>query len=467
MRANGPAARALVVLLVLSGLTPSIGEARALPPGCGPLIERPAIGLSCAVPGGYQVPVGTGWLFTHGPDPVPEIEYSKIPFVSRRRPSCATRPDVEFHARLLYVRPHDRPNRFGRMAPQVVAMVEQVNAWLYTNARRRDRKLDMRVLCSGGRVSVRHVVTQTDLEDTSFSTVVNDLFAQGYNDPLAKYWIWFDGRFTGAPGGQGSFANDDSPSATNRSNLGGQYAITWGIPGAGGASVMMHENGHNMGAVATSAPRTTGAGHCVDGEDVMCYNDRGAYAAKYDRARCDLPYYDCGYDDYFNPRPRRGSYIARHWNIGSPVNRFVAGCMYRNEILTAPAPADDPEARLDEVSDASPQDPGIDPLRIFSRAHSVPRSCWSRPFAASAILRPPTSYASISDSLATGVVNFAFAFVPAAVAADVDVCWYKRSRLLRCHGSGMAEVGTVPRGATKVRVIARKQAPLVYALNAV
>jgi hypothetical protein len=40
--------------------------------------------------------------------------------------------------------------------------------------------------------------------------------------------------------------------------------------------------------------------------------------------------YDCGHDDYFNPKPPAGSYLATHWNIYD--NAFLAPC-------TAIAPA--------------------------------------------------------------------------------------------------------------------------------
>lgn len=93
----------------------------------------------------------------------------------------------------------------------------------------------------------------------------------------------------------------------------------------------VHEASHTMGAVQLSAPHSSGAGHCHDGMDVMCYADNGGQA-RFDPNVCprlavtwvgpEMPY-DCGADDYFHPAPAAESHLATHWNVGSPLNRWI------------------------------------------------------------------------------------------------------------------------------------------------
>ena len=70
-------------------------------------------------------------------------------------------------------------------------------------------------------------------------------------------------------------------------------------------------------------------GHCWQGADVMCYTEDGgaAHAMQYDCPRVGgaIPQaYDCGRDDYFNPAPPAGSYLATHWNVYDSA--FLAPC---------------------------------------------------------------------------------------------------------------------------------------------
>jgi hypothetical protein len=88
----------------------------------------------------------------------------------------------------------------------------------------------------------------------------------------------------------------------------------------------MHENGHNQGAVQYGAPHSTGTGwHCWDEIDVMCYSpDGGNLHQQGTETLCsDREYFDCGYNDYFDSNPEPGEYLATHWNLGSPLNKFI------------------------------------------------------------------------------------------------------------------------------------------------
>ena len=94
---------------------------------------------------------------------------------------------------------------------------------------------------------------------------------------------------------------------------------------------------HNLGAVQWGAPHSTQPagqsnpqfGHCWQGADVMCYVESAGASHAMQNDCAALPgaipqTYDCGRDDYFNPAPAAGSYLATHWNTYDNV--FLASC---------------------------------------------------------------------------------------------------------------------------------------------
>jgi hypothetical protein len=129
---------------------------------------------------------------------------------------------------------------------------------------------------------------------------------------------------------------------------------------------ILHEMTHNMGGVQRSAPHSSTVGHCWDGWDVMCYADGGPTPMSYPCASLTgvmAKTYDCGGDDYFNPDPPTGNWLATHWNVYASA--FLAGCTsvapacgevdgtpLQPPVSTAP-PAVSGTARLGEVLTAS------------------------------------------------------------------------------------------------------------------
>ena len=77
----------------------------------------------------------------------------------------------------------------------------------------------------------------------------------------------------------------------------------------------VHELFHTLGAVQLSAPHSDGAGHCTDTPSVMC----GGYGVVSVPAcaAVKVQVLDCGLDDYWNPAPAQGSYLATHDNIAT------------------------------------------------------------------------------------------------------------------------------------------------------
>jgi hypothetical protein len=129
-------------------------------------------------------------------------------------------------------------------------------------------------------------------------------------------------------GGQGSLASNDSPSTSTNPNNGSwaRYSmirLSTTFDATRLALLFQHETGHNMGAVQNSAPHTSGAFHCYETNDIMCYNDGGSYftgggtlvSVCPDLSSIGLYVFDCGGDDYYNAAPPPHSYLADHWNV--------------------------------------------------------------------------------------------------------------------------------------------------------
>jgi hypothetical protein len=117
--------------------------------------------------------------------------------------------------------------------------------------------------------------------------------------------------------------------------------------------------------VLPHAPHATSYGHCTDGYDVMCYADGGSSAAPYTNTSCPqltgaqagmTQTYDCGRDDYFNPSPAAGSYLATHWNVYDSA--FEASCDSLGGACTGAAP---PEAQPQDTVPAEDPPTGDEP----------------------------------------------------------------------------------------------------------
>lgn len=143
----------------------------------------------------------------------------------------------------------------------------------------------------------------------------DELFLRGYDDPNRAYLVFVE---EGPACGAGTIiVDDDADPRRNENNARRAPAFSridepcWGL-------VEAHELGHNLGAVQPSSPHGTEAGHCTDGRDAMCYRDGSATGERYEQSSCPDAVWayllDCNGDDYFNPVPRPGSYLDRHWN---------------------------------------------------------------------------------------------------------------------------------------------------------
>lgn len=277
-------------------------------------------GWSCPVPGGWEVLLDDGTrLLTHGPDPAPPaMEPDVVAASAATPPTCVQNGTVQPMSLLIYAVPADRTDRYDAVKSQLRALINESNGRLRAEAARYSFSTNYIFACDAdGLVSVAHARLPTTTADDDFSSIVRDLRNQGYGQSHVKHWVWYDASVSGI-GGQGHFWSDDRLAANNANNNGGQFALTYGYFSS---RILMHENGHNMGAVQNSAPNSSGGAHCNDGYDVMCYADGGSKSA-YRTDACNYEAYDCGGNDYFNPHPPAGSYLASHWNLAHRYNKW-------------------------------------------------------------------------------------------------------------------------------------------------
>lgn len=174
------------------------------------------------------------------------------------------------------------------------------------------------------------------------------------NGDAIKYLIFalkpdngFDRGFPlgGREGSFGEYSQDPQKSRLNRNatrtglaNIVG-YLPSVPFSGKWATYVPLHELLHTFGATqggftlsTPRAPYSSYNGHCVDGNDLMCYEDGGGHApwGKYSETRCPAPYttvsiaIDCKYDTFFNGAPPTGTWLAEYWDVAGPENPFLA-----------------------------------------------------------------------------------------------------------------------------------------------
>ncbi|MGH8573491.1 MAG: hypothetical protein ACREX8_13090, partial [Gammaproteobacteria bacterium] len=245
--------------------------------------------------------------------------------------------------KVVYAYPKGAPDRFDLykdLIQQDVALTRSAVA--AASGGRKTIRFDMGTDCPGG--GARYVDIQT-------MALPHDAAWYGVDPESAATTIWSEvrrslglrGRWNAtlyvdgvSPGGAAGIASqplDETKGPSNDANLGGQSAFVFGDGSPEfsprRSQVFVHETIHTLGAVQDGAPHSTGLGHCFDGADVMCYDDGGPTAPQpRPEPTCAGPLrIDCGGDDYFSPRPARGSYLARHWNLfDSAFMCPVPGC---------------------------------------------------------------------------------------------------------------------------------------------
>jgi chitodextrinase len=301
-----------------------------------------------------------GTVLTHGPDYVesavdarptelPTRMVAAIRHASKADILCV--PASERHVRLVYAIPADGEDRSAQVIPALRQSAYEMSAVIDNEARSVSPTAGRRVrmLCDGNGDAVvetyRLRSTQSTLLAGGFSSVITEVHASAgtvKSTGTLRYLVYYDADL-GSFSGIGQLYNDDAPAVNNYNNSGGMVALQDNSSGTDAPSwyVLLHESTHNMGGVQNSAPDASGFGHCIDGIDVECYEDGSGL---YTETTCaTLMQYDCDHDSYFNPAPAGGSYLATHWNVGSPTNGYL-------DAFAAPADTTAPSAPTNLVA---------------------------------------------------------------------------------------------------------------------
>ncbi len=268
-----------------------------------------------------------------------------------RDPDCAPSAS-SYHTQVLYGHPATKPSNKTQLADRIRSAVRKMNGIVHERGLQTSNnnvRLDYEVRCTAsGGIDIEEFKDRDGSGSSdSFASVVQAAKSAGFDRTNVKYLIFWDSVVRNSRGdpicGQGELRYDSSRSVQNANNhgtnpyltFGGSQATT-GVQAEYGVMykyddnhacfsgyTASHESGHTMGAVQQDAPHSTGAGHCFDESDRLCYDDGGPRGAREDLIfPCAVERWDCGADDYFDAGASSG-YLGSHWNLGWEQNRFL------------------------------------------------------------------------------------------------------------------------------------------------
>ncbi|MEV4416859.1 hypothetical protein [Catellatospora sp. NPDC049609] len=274
-------------------------------------------------------------MCTHGPDPAPaglDVKRSVAPLPARKAtaaaPSalavCEGDGTSGRRVEVLYVR--GSTSRYSQYLETFRQLAEQVDVIFNESARATGGERHVRYVTENVGGQCRPVVRDVQIPDAALNAndwapLLNAVKAAGYTRTDRKYLQFVDARVYCGIGG---FAGDTRKSDANRSNSGPEYARA--DSGCWTAGVAAHELGHTLGAVNNNAPNASGAAHCVDEYDVMCYKDGPNVVLRYSCPNQALDNrLDCNHDDYYHTDPPAGSYLAQYYNVADNLFLIKGG----------------------------------------------------------------------------------------------------------------------------------------------
>lgn len=290
-------------------------------------------------------------LCTHGADHAPATlaDGAGSP-VPRKSVTCLGDGRSGQRVQVLYVHGSNHGPASSALRSDIRSWAEQVEWTVWASARGHGGDRRVRWQTSACAVQVTsQVVSSAALLD--FGTMVKELRSRGYKRSDRSYLAFVH---SGAYCGIATAPRDDSRTSNRADRTPGYARVDrgcWDTGDKGYHSIAAHELMHTLGAVQRSAPNATSGAHCTDEHDLLCYddgtggsvrivckdNDSSTYGSgdRYDRLL------DCRGDDYFNPSPRSGSYLTRHWNTADSA-RLHDPTQRASQSSPRPSPTGDP-----------------------------------------------------------------------------------------------------------------------------
>src|SRR3954453_6300423 len=264
-------------------------------------------------------------------------------------------PASQKQIKVVYAYGSDAPDDSAQWRDALQTNVSRIEQFLaLQTGGRRALRFDMGTVCGPQYVDIQDVHLPSDRtayvsgsDDQNFYAVADDVAAALGTGAPRDVFILADGLTADDPDpahddgvngvwGIAEVSPADTAGSSNYANGGGLTGMmltprsttphSWDWQ----PTVMLHEITHNLGGVQQSAAHSTPFVHCWDGSDVMCYPDGSSGSQPYTSGVCPtiqgaIPQtYDCGHNDYFNPDPAPGTYLATHWNVYTSA--FMGSC---------------------------------------------------------------------------------------------------------------------------------------------
>jgi hypothetical protein len=246
--------------------------------------------------------------------------------------------------KVIYAYPTDVGNRLATYGPVIQTGIRYA-AELVAGESGNTKSLRFDIGTDAGPGCVDIQTVPLNLPASAYTAVPSQTFTLIRTELLARvlgqagqrnFLVYADGIKVPNVGGEAQVRNDDSAAGLQQ-GLGGLWGILYGrggtdffgsgtqfAPGTTSRThvdIALHEISHTLGAVQRSAPHHSASLHCLDEWDILCYDDDGAggLATFVGCGSASSQSWDCNKDDYFNPAPTPGSYLATHWNLYNSV----------------------------------------------------------------------------------------------------------------------------------------------------